>query len=122
MAKVEYLNEIKIDNGVCFMCGGTFNQTKEKKKTSHHCLPQCLESMFNILVPLHHECHEKLNALYTVSQPKQKVVGISILKRALNDVQGIKGHHKAGLARIEKVEAKIQKKVDELREEKKDGK
>ena len=119
MTKVEYLNEIKIDNGVCFMCGGTFELKTKKKKTMHHCIEQCLKPMFNIIVPLHLECHEKLNALYAVSQPKPKAVGINDLKRALNDVQGIKGHYKSGVFKVEKIEAKIQKKIDD-REVKKD--
>lgn len=113
MSKVEALNVIKIDNGICFMCGRTFIQTGNKRKTEHHCIPQCLEPMFNIIVPLHYKCHEELNSLYAISQPKAKVIGITILKRALNDVQGLKGSNLAQGVKIEKVEAKLQKAVNE---------
>ena len=121
MEKVDKLNIIRIDNGICFKCGGVFEVKGLKIRTDHHCIPQVLKPVFNIIVPLHKCCHDELNALYASSQPEAKIVGMTILKRALNDVQGLKGHHSAGFVKLEKVEAKLQKAVDEIEQEK-DGK
>ena len=109
--KIASLNIIKIDNGICFKCGETFELKGDKRKTEHHCIPKCLKPIFNVIVPLHKKCHEELNALYTISQPKSKVIGMTILKRALNDVQGLKGHNLAFQTKIDKVETKLQKAV-----------
>lgn len=118
MAAVESLKVIRIDNGICFICGGTFEQKGDKIRTDHHCIPQCLKPVLNVIVPAHKCCHEELNALYIATQKKPKDNALTILKRALNDVQGLKGHHSTGFVKMEKVEAKLQKAVDERLEAK----
>ncbi len=78
---------IKIDIGRCFMCGEV-NFTKNtgkspgpKSKTKNHAIPVMLKPKYNILMPLHQECHQKLNNIYI---HQQKGVKKEITSKRLN--------------------------------------
>ena len=105
--------EIKIDNGFCFLCGKTFDNSKAgmKKgfyKTQHHCLPKLLKPKYNVLIPLHRKCHEKLNSLYAHQQKvKVKTPRLSRLKVILNQFDGLIKHQEKFKDKAEKVRLKI---------------
>lgn len=66
---------IKLDVGLCFLCGKLFSTNKETQtdplsKTINHGLPKALKPKFNVNFPLHLECHKKLNEIYVSTQRK----------------------------------------------------
>lgn len=65
---------IRIDIGICFLCGENFTTNKETSaplsKTINHSIPKTLQPKYNILFPLHLECHKKLNELYISTKKK----------------------------------------------------
>jgi len=48
-------NIITICSSLCYMCG------ESQKLTQHHTLPKHLNPINNVIVPICHECHEKIN-------------------------------------------------------------
>lgn len=38
--------------------------------TKHHGIPKCLKPKFNVKIPLHKKCHDKINKLYISQQKK----------------------------------------------------
>ena len=42
---------------ICWLCGNEF--TINNQKTMHHVIPQHLNPITNITIPLHRECHDE---------------------------------------------------------------
>ncbi len=60
--ELQVVNVVLNDN-TCWICGGEFDkEVKEKSMTRHHGLPQFLNPKKNVLIPIHHGCHDKLNS------------------------------------------------------------
>lgn len=55
------MTQITINDDVCWICGEKFTTEKGKTRTTHHVLPQHLRPKKNVLLPLHEDCHEKMN-------------------------------------------------------------
>ena len=86
---------IKLDIGVCFLCGKLFTtnkltQTDPLSRTTNHGLPKTLKPKFNILFPLHLECHKKLNELYSSTQKKPvEIKKLNYLKSKIESLSGM---------------------------------
>lgn len=77
---------VQLESGFCFMCGKPFNEG-DLKKTKHHCIPRTLKPKRNVTLPVHMECHKKLNGLYALQQKKVKAP--ASLKKFTNEVEGL---------------------------------
>lgn len=112
------IKEIKIDNGICFKCGKSFDNSPKGfesgiNKTDHHSIPKVMKPKFNVTVPLHDKCHKELNNLYAKSQKKVKPIGLPMLKRLLNNFEGLVAHHNKFNPKAEKFKKII---VDNIKE------
>jgi hypothetical protein len=58
---------IIIKGDKCFFCGLKIDN-KEDKKEDHHSIPICLNPKFNVTIPVHSECHKKINSLFVLQQ------------------------------------------------------
>ena len=55
-------DSIKVKDDVCWICGKTFSyETYKAKRTYHHSIPTRYKPIFNILIPICQECHNKIN-------------------------------------------------------------
>ena len=50
----------KINDTFCWMCGQEFQEGK-LKRTFHHSIPRRYNPMQNIKIPIHQECHDRIN-------------------------------------------------------------
>lgn len=53
--------------GFCWVCGRTFADPKlsiKYRQSFHHAIPKCLNPKLNIKIPVHQECHYKINEVY----------------------------------------------------------
>lgn len=63
-------NNVKVDDVICYMCGLAFGEGA-LAKTKNHAIPKMLNPKYNVIMPLHKSCHEKLNSIYFVQTPKK---------------------------------------------------
>lgn len=64
-----------IEADLCFLCG-----KKLGKRENHHAIPKCLKPKFNIKLPIHGKCHDKINKLYV---SEEKIVNHKKIKNIL---------------------------------------
>lgn len=55
------MTNISISDSECWVCGKPFSDEEGMGRTTHHTLPQHLNPVKNILVPIHESCHDKIN-------------------------------------------------------------
>ena len=80
------ISVIKIYASHCFCCGEqTQNSKKGKEKTNHHAIPEELNPLRNIIIPLCKDCHTKIHQDSQAMNPKK----LAILKR----VKAAKKHY-----------------------------
>lgn len=59
----EKMTLITIQDLVCWRCGKPFDQTDpELSRTMHHTIPQSLNPVHNIIVPIHEKCHKEITS------------------------------------------------------------
>lgn len=55
--------DVVLNDLTCWICGKEFNkEIKKKSMTRYHGLPKFLNPKKNVLIPIHHGCHDKLNS------------------------------------------------------------
>ena len=118
------LKEIRIDNGICFMCELTFDNSEAGKKTGmnktmNHSIPKTLKPKLNVLIPLHGKCHKKLNALYRSTQSKSMIPSIPKLKTFLNNFEGLTEHIERYKKKSDKLKTQLIEEIARLSNTKK---
>ena len=89
------VKNITIGIGFCFMCGKLFtkgisNQSDPLSKTMNHGIPKSLKPKFNVLFPLHLECHKKINELYISTQKRPvEMKKLNYLKSRVESLSGM---------------------------------
>lgn len=105
--KVDKIKEFKIDNGICFKCGNTFNDKEDK--TMHHSIPQSMSPEFNVLIPLCRKCHREINKLLVSQIPK--VRPSPQLSTFSNRLEGLKGSLIRYQTKLDKVMNEVNKQI-----------
>lgn len=100
------LHEIQIGGNICWVCGLPI---EDKDMSDHHGIPKCLKPAFNITIPAHRKCHEKINALYA-NQQKKNPPATKKIKVLLNQVEGITGT-------IQRTEKKLTRVCENIKKE-----
>lgn len=101
--------DIEFEINYCIFCGGEFGKG-ELKKTKHHCIPRHLNPIFNVLIPLHHKCHEKINKVYrhiNVKPPKE-------LKEFTNKVLMLTRSSEAFNKKVNKLKEELEKEIKKI--------
>lgn len=65
-------NHIKLEIDVCAICGLPFTDFADERRIKAHMIPKMLNPKFNVIIPLHAKCEDKINALYFVHQKKNE--------------------------------------------------
>lgn len=59
----------RIKSHICLMCGHKFSEANGKEDlhlSDHHAIPGKMKPVFNVIIPIHIKCHEKINSNFLI--------------------------------------------------------
>ena len=67
---------IAIQGNMCFKCGRVYKKEELKALTKHHAIPSCLDSKYNVLLPICRKpCHNDINSWWWSRKTKKDEIG-----------------------------------------------